>query len=819
MKKVFLALLLLQLCATLAFSTPTNEVMGSMKLTGTVTDESGNPLIGATVMLDGYMLGTTTNTHGEFTLNRLAPTSYTVSVSYIGYKTQHVAVDLTENTTITVKMPMLAVLCDEVVVSATRAGGRMPIAQSTMNRDELRSNSTAADIPVMLNLLPSVVSCTEGGGGIGNTSFRIRGTDMTRINVTINSIPLNEAESQGVFWVNMPDFASSVDNVQVQRGVGTSTNGAAAFGATVNFQTSSVTDEPFGSIDMMYGSFRSFKSAVRVGTGLMNNGFSFEGRASKVQSDGYIDRGGSNHKSLFATAAWHGERSLVRFNLIHGEQHTDITWVGTPSTMLATNRTYNPAGKYTDPQGNTQFYDNQTDNYWQTHYHLLSSHAFTNELRANITLHATSGHGYYEEYKVGRKLKSYYGLPPITIGDTTVKKADFVHRKHLDNFFLGAIASINYNSGAIDATMGGGWNRYNGDHFGNILWSSVNNGIAPGYEWYRNNGLKTDWNVFAKAIWQPIDELVLFADVQYRGIGYDLSGTDSDLSPLMQQHKWGFVNPKLGASLYINSANEMYLSAGIANREPTRADIKDAMKGAVSYVPKAERLIDLEMGYRFKHQTVAFNINLYYMKYKDQLVLTGELSDVGYPLMDNVPSSYRAGAEMVLGLKPVKWLRWDINTTISRNIIDNFVEYVDLYDNSNDWNSLPQEKNSLGNTTISFSPAVVGASILTINPLKSLSLAWVSKYVGEQYIDNTQSSSRKLNAYWVNDLRAEYKVKLKGKNSLLIQGIVNNVLNTKYEANAWVYRAKFQNDGSEYREDGYFPQAGINFALRLGVEF
>lgn len=816
MKRVLL-LLLLQLGAILCHSI-TVETYGNLSLTGRVTDTNGSPLIGATVLLDGYMLGTSTNTSGVFVLNRLNAGSYTLTVTYIGYQTGHVKVSIPENAEIAVVLTPSSVMCDEVVVSSTRASGRMPIAQTAMGKGQIGNGNSATDIPLLLEVLPSIVATTEGGAGIGNSSFRIRGTDMSRINVTVNSIPLNDAESQGVFWVNMPDFSSSVDNVQVQRGVGTSTNGSSAFGATVNFQTATLTPEPFANIDATYGSYNTFKSSVSVGSGLINDRFSFEGRFSKLLSDGYIDRGGSNHQSMFLTGAWHGKSSLVRLNVIHGEEHTDITWEGTPGYMLSTNRRYNPAGEYTDASGNTCYYDDQKDNYKQTHYHLIASHAFNENLRGNITLHATKGDGYYEEYKADKKF-SKYGLNPLVIGDTTIKKADFVHRKYMDNIFYGAIASVTYNTGTIDATVGGGWNKYDGDHFGNILWSSANCGIPANYEWYNNNGTKTDWNAFAKAIWQPYDFVSLYADLQFRGISYDLKGIDSDVTSLDQEHSWDFFNPKFGASFSINPANQVYLSFGIANREPSRSDLKDSQKGVIKFTPKSEQLMDFEIGYRFKHQIVAFEANLYYMKYKDQLVLTGELSDVGYSLMTNVPNSYRAGAELIIGIKPLSWLKWEANTTLSQNIINDFVEHVDLYDSPNDWNPLPQEVNNLGNTAISFSPAVVGASVLSVYPIKGITLQWTSKYVGKQYMDNTENDSRMLDAYWVNNFKVDYRFKLNGLKSVFVQGIVNNLLNAKYESNAWVYRAKFQSDGSEYREDGYYPQAEANFAIRLGIEF
>lgn len=791
---------------------------GAFQVSGRVTDSDSKPLVGATVVLENSMLGVTTNTDGYFFLAKLRPGNYFLVVSYIGYETQRLSVELTSDKNFNIILKPLSVMCDEVVVSATRASGRMPIAQSTLEKDDVKSGNSGSDIPFQLEMLPSVVATSEGGTGIGNTAIRIRGTDMTRINITVNGIPLNDAESQGVYWVDLPDFASSVDNVQVQRGVGTSTNGAGAFGATVNFQTSTLTPEPFASVNILAGSYNTWKTSAIVGTGLIDKKFSFEGRYSQLRSDGYVDRGGSDHKSMFLTGAWHSLRSLVRLNIIHGEEHTGITWEGTPGYILHANRKYNPAGEYTDEFGNTKYYPDQKDNYWQTHYQLIASHSLTENLRFNATLHLTDGKGYYEEYKQGNGF-SEYGLPSVIIGEDTISSSDFIHRKWMDNSFYGAIASLNYNRGKVEATVGGAWNEYDGNHFGRIMWTSMNTGLPKDYEWYRNKGTKKDWNIYAKAIWQPGNWLSLFADVQYRGITYGLKGVDSDIVPLHQQHDWGFVNPKMGATFGLHPFGEIYGSFGVANREPSRSDLQDAQKGVTDYTPKSERLYDWEVGYKFKRQTFAFNTNIYYMKYKDQLVLTGELTDVGNAVMANVPNSYRAGVELIVGIKPVSWLKVDLNTTLSRNIIEDYTNYIDVYDNPDDWNPLPQEATDLGSTTISFSPSVVGSSQVSVMPFKSFIFSWISKYVGSQYIDNTQSSSRELGAYWVNNLKAEYRFAVKGAKSIFLQGMVNNVFNRKYVSNGWIYRAKFLDDGSWYVEDGYFPQAEINFTFRLGVEF
>lgn len=788
-------------------------------LSGRVVDKNGEPLVGASVMLEKTLLGTSTALDGKFRFDRLPAGTYTLVVSYLGYDTEKTKVVLDANREVEVTMSQSALWCDDVIVSATRASDKMPIAHSSMNREQIAGTNNGFDIPFLLELMPSVVASSEGGTGFGNTALRIRGTDPSRINVTVNGVPLNDAESQGVYWVDLPDFASSVNNLQVQRGVGTSTNGAAAFGATVNFQTVSLNPEPFAAFDMLAGSYNTFKATAKVGSGLIGKHFSFEGRFSQLHTDGYIRRAGADHRSMFLTAAWHTEKSLVRFNLIHGEEHTAITWEGTPDYMIDVDRRYNPAGEYTDSQGNTRYYDDQKDNYWQTHYQLLSSIQLTRSLRLNITAHATDGRGFYEEYKENKKFADY-ALPSVINGQDTIRKTDLVRRKWMDNIFYGAIASLTYSAEPLEITCGGAWNRYDGDHFGKILWLQTNSGVPKDFEWYRNNGLKTDWNFYVKSTLQLSNRVSLFADAQVRGIGYDLDGIDSDLMPLNQKHSWLFFNPKAGATIVLNPANELYGSVGIANREPTRSDLKDAMKGAVNFTPKSERLYDFELGYRHKQKVFAFNINAYYMHYRDQLVPTGELSDVGYVLMTNVPKSYRAGVELIWGVAPLKGVRWDANVTLSRNIIRDYVNHVELFTDAATWGYTGQtQAEDLGDVTIAYSPSVVAGSKLSVTPLPALTCSWVSKYVGKQYIDNTMSNSRSLDAYWVNNFILDYRFKPKSMKSLYLQLHCNNVFSARYESNAWVYRVKFQNGDPEYTAIGYYPQAEFNFVLKLGLEF
>ncbi|HBI81201.1 MAG TPA: TonB-dependent receptor [Bacteroidales bacterium] len=817
MRKITVALCAFLLAGLTMQANPTENL--GFSIHGQITDNQGNPLVGATITLENTFLGTYSGVNGYYQLSHVREGSYTLIASYLGFETIKVDLKVDKDMELNLVLKPSSQYLEAVVVSSTRASNRMPIAQTTLNREQLEQANTGGDTPYLLDMLPSVVVSSESGIGIGNTAFRIRGTDPTRINVTINGVPLNDAESQGVYWVDLPDFTASVDNVQVQRGVGTSTNGAAAFGATVNFQTSITPPEPFASIDLLGGSYNTWKTSARVGTGLTKNGFSMEGRFSQLHSDGYIERAKSDHRSMFVTAAWHGERSQLRANIIYGEEHTGITWEGTPDYMMNTNRRYNPAGEYVDDQGVTRYYDDQKDNYWQTHYHLIATHSFASNLTANVTLHLTDGRGYYEEYKPDRKL-SKYGLPAFTIGDTTIGSTDFIQQKWMDNIFYGGIASVMYRSGNFDITLGGGWNRYDGDHFGKILWSKVNVGLPNKYEWYNNNGLKTDWNTFAKVTWQITDPVTVFADVQYRGIAYELNGIDSDLFPILQNHDWNFINPKTGATFRISSGHELYFSFAVAHREPARSDLKDAQKGSTDFTPKPERLNDWELGYRLRLQNISVDLNYYYMHYKDQLVLTGELTDVGYARMANVPNSYRTGVELSLSALPFKWLKFEGNTTLSKNIIKNYTNYANLTDNPTDWNDLQSPvAEYMGNTTISFSPSVITNARLTVTPMPNMAISLVSKYVSRQYIDNTENEERSLDPYWVNNLVAEYRLNLKMNKRMFIQISVNNLFNNKYSANAWVYRTLFQSGDPEYVSMGYYPQAERHCLVRLGVEF
>lgn len=800
------------------------------QINGTVSDVNGHPLPGANVTINSNNgeSGMVTDVNGKFSFDIDRQNRIVLNVSFLGFKHYSKNVIIEGKTTHNVTLQPGNIVTEEVIVSAIKASDKTPIAYTNLTKSDIEKRSSAEDIPYMLSLTPSAVSTSETGTGIGYTALRIRGTDPTRINVTVNGIPLNDSESQGVYWVNMPDFASSVDEVQIQRGVGTSTNGAAAFGATINFQTSSINVDPYATVESTAGSFNTFINSVNVGTGLIDDKFSFDVRYSKLNSDGYIDHAFSDHQSLFIGGSMLTNNGLLKMNIIHGDQRTGISWWGVPEEKLykpewaddtwTPDRTYNPAGEYTDEFGNTRYYEGQTDNYKQTHYQLFYSHAVNQKLNLNGALHYTRGEGYYEQYKEDEDFADY-NWTPIVIGDEIISSTDLIRQKWMKNDFYGFTASANYNTDNLGLSFGGGWNRYDGDHFGEIIWARYAGTSEKGDQWYFNNGDKTDLNIYTKLNWQPVSSLNTFVDLQYRHINYNLSGTDDDLAAMQQSHQYSFFNPKAGLFYDIDKKQQAYFSIGVSNREPTRTNFKDA-NGDTDATPKAEQLIDFEAGYHFKSPILSASVNFFYMLYNDQLVPTGEKSSVGYDIMTNVDNSYRRGVEITFGTKLMKGITWDGNLSLSSNKIKNFVEYSTLYDA--DWNYAGEKVTELGTTNIAYSPNVIGSSILSYAPNSNIKLSLISKYVGEQYFDNTSSDDRKLDSYFVNNFRVDYSMYPSFAKELNLQFLVNNIFNLEYENNAYGGNYYYRDASGVDTEDTwayYYPQAGTNFMVRLALKF
>jgi len=782
-------------------------------ISGKVTDkESGEPLPGAHVLVDKSFLSTSTNFNGEYKISNLKQGKHAIKVSYIGYKTVVKSIDLEANQTVDFELAYSAILSDEIIVQATRAQEKSPSTYSMMTNEQIAGNNFGQDLPYILQITPSVVTTSDAGAGVGYTGIRIRGTDITRINVTMNGVPVNDAESHGVYFVDLPDLASSIENVQIQRGVGTSTNGAAAFGASINIQTTKLNPDPYAEINSAAGSFNTFKNTVRFGSGLINGKWAFDGRLSAISSDGYIDRGWSDLKSFYISGGYFGEKSILKAIITSGKEKTYQAWNGTPKDSLKTNRRYNPSGKMEDKNGNIiGYYDNQTDNYRQDYYQLHFAHQFNKRLNLTSALFYTKGKGYYESYKNDQKY-SKYGFDDVIIGSDTIRRTNLIRQKWLDNDFYGFNLSLNYNFQKIRATFGGGWNYYVGDHYGYIIWAEYASNSFINKPWYENTGKKTDYHVFGKISYQVSDLINLYADMQYRGIDYSIDGIHDNLHDLTQSHNFSFFNPKAGVYFTLNENNSLYASLSIANREPNRSVYRDADTGQVI---NPERLIDYEIGYKYHNNFLNLEANLYYMDYKDQLVLTGKINNVGDPILVNVPKSYRTGIEIAGGVKILKNLEWNFNLTYSNNKIKNTAEYVDELDEN--WDIVGQREKHLGNTDISYSPDVIAGSNISYEPFKNFKASLNSQYVGRQYIDNTSNKNRSLDPYFVNNVKFFYTIKTNFIKQIDLMLSLNNIFNEEYETNAWVYRCYV--DGEYYEYYGYFPQAKFNFMGGVSLKF
>ena len=780
---------------------------------GKVTDDSGNPLAGAGIAIENGFFGVHSNSDGSYIISGLRAGTYKIRFSFIGYEARIVEANVTGESVVNVSMVQKPLEAGEVIVNATRAGEHSPLAYVTVGNDVLKNQNTGQDIPFILGMTPSLVETSEAGTGIGYTSLRIRGTDASRINVTIDGIPLNDPESQQVFWVDLPDLASSTDNIQVQRGAGTSSNGAAAFGATVSIQTKSPENIPFAQISTSYGSYNTMKNTITASTGLLANKFALMMRLSRLHSDGYVRRTWSDHKSAYLSGVYRSGRSRVQANVILGEEHTGISWWGVPKEMLLIDRRYNPAGEYTDENGITRYYDNESDNYFQNHYQLLYSLRINESLNFNAALHYTTGEGYYEEYKDDDAL-SGYGLPDITIGDSTISSTDLIRRKWMKNDFSGMVWSLKYKKEKLEASIGGAANYYYGNHFGRIIWMRNAGNIEKDYQWYFGHGAKGEISFYGKADYSLTDKISLFGDLQYRFIHYNIKGIDDDLKVLNSDHKYSFFNPKAGLFFSITPHQDAFLSFSVANREPTRSDFTEAA-GDPNATPLPETLYDSELGYKLRSNKYSLGINLYCMYYKDQLVPTGELSSTGYPIMTNVAKSNRLGTELTAGIKPAGFFSWDISLTLSRNKIKDFTEYYTDYNTIDKSEEYKSKK--LGIVDIAYSPDLTGSSDMTFRVIKNLEMHLISKYVGSQYFDNTMSPDRKIDPYFVNNLMAGYSPSIKGLKSAELQLLVNNIFNVKYESNA--YGGNWFEDGREYTWSYFFPQAGRNFMIKAGFTF
>lgn len=791
-------------------------------LTGTVKDETGHPLSNANVVLENTFMMTVTNSEGKFLFRNLKGENYLIKVSYLGYTTFHKKVTMGNYEALEIQLKRSPILVEEILISASRANPNSSIAHSTIGKETVRNENLGQDIPYLLNTTPSFVATSDAGTGIGYTNFRIRGTDLTRINVTMNGIPVSDAESHNTYFVDIPDIASSVENIQVQRGVGNSTNGAGAFGASIDIQTSKLDSQAVATYSGTYGSFNTFKNNVTVGTGL-NKNFAFNASLSKITSDGFIDRGTSDLKSLFLSGGYFTDKTILKAIVFSGIEQTYQAWNGIPSVRLnddlAGVQQYEDNYLYTHQQTlnminsnsrtyNLYTYENQVDQYQQDYYQLHFSHQFNPFLTLKVSGFYTYGRGYYEQYEEDQDYEDY-GLSAPVVNGLAIESSDLIRRKWLDNDFYGFVFSTNYRKNKSDLTLGGGGNSYEGNHFGRVIWSK-NGGIPNNdYEWYRGTGVKIDANAYARYNYKLTEKLNVSVDLQYRHINYEIDGIDDDLRDLTQMHRFDFFNPKAGLFYALNSNNRMYVNYGRANREPNRDNFVDADPSGKQ--PKFETLDDFEGGYQFKSSKLSLGANIYYMHYKNQLILTGQINDVGSAVMTNADKSYRAGVEMMGGLKFLKIFNLDVNATFSRNKIADFTEYVE------NWDSGALDENKLGKTDIAFSPDVIANGKLSCKLPANLDVNLLSSYVSSQFIDNTSNGSRELDAYFVNNVRFDYLLKQKFFKEVKLHLLINNIFDEKYESNAWVYSYIYNQQ--RYKMDGYFPQAGTNFLFSINIGF
>ncbi len=724
---------------------------------------------------------------------------------------------------------------DEFEVTTNRVEENSPVAHENISKEEIEANNHGVDLPILLDQATSIVTTSDAGAGVGYTGIRVRGTDATRVNITINGIPFNDAESHGVFWVNMPDLSSSTSDIQIQRGVGSSTTGASSFGATVNLSTLSTVNstKPFGEISNSFGSFNTIKNTVRLGSGLIDGKWNFEGRLSNIQSDGFIDRADADLKSYYISGSYLGENTSVQALIFSGHEKTYQAWYGAPLRFLNSNvdsnQTYNPYD-----------YENEIDNYRQTHYQLHITNKSIKNLKLNTSFHYTRGMGYFEQYVGtehnavmyngdyvwGKNLLSYYNLDDIIISGDTISQTNLIRRRWLDNHFYGLVFSADYTADKFNLILGGGANQYLGGHFGEVIWAQYSSNGPIRHRYYDNDAIKNDINIYGKLNYDLNKDFNAYLDLQYRFVSYEFTGLNNDRSPLDQTANLNFFNPKAGMNYRLNSSNNIYGFVGVGNKEPNRDDFTESSPESR---PQHEQLLDVEFGHRYTSEKLSISTNFYNMQYKNQLILTGELNDVGSAVRVNIPESYRRGVEFTGAAILSEKFTLKFNLTLSENKISTFTEYVD------NWDTWGKDEVVHENTDIAFSPGIIGGGQLIFTPFEKengkLQFALLSKYVGNQYIDNTSSDFAKLDAYLVHDLRISYLIKSNLFREVEVSSWIRNLSNQNYISNAWVYRFNTAFDptsydmyanpenGNTYNQIGAFNQAGINFFVGLKLRF
>ena len=686
-------------------------------------------------------------------------------------------------------------LMPSIEIQGVRAGQNYPFTQTMIYKNSITKNNLGQDIPFIMNQVPGAVINSDAGNGVGYTGIRIRGTDASRINFTINGIAYNDAESQGVFLVNMPDLLSSTNNIQIQRGVGTSTNGTGAFGASVNILTNEVQQKAYSEINNSVGSFQTFKNTFKAGTGLINNRYSFDVRLSSITSNGFIERANSNLKAFYVSAASIKENSSLRFNIISGKEKTYQAWYGVSEEQLAINPRYNEAGQRS---GNTP-YDNETDNYWQTHYQLFYNKKINANWNLNSSAFTTTGRGFYEQYKEAQSFTDY-GLKQPVINGSPVNETDLVRQLWLDNIFYGTNLSTQYKNQNREITLGGNISMYDGNHFGKIIWANLP--IPKDYKWYDLKAQKNEQSMYGKWL-EKMGDFQFFGDIQMRNVQYNINGFRGNPALIIDQ-QWTFINPKTGIRYSKNNITT-YLSYAKATKEPNRDDFE----AGKSEIPRPEKLDDIEAGIQKTAKKYRIGLTLYYMNYKDQLILTGKINDVGAYTRTNIPKSFRSGIEFEGSYSFTKWLQFSNNLALSQNKIKSFTEYYDDYDNGG------QKTNNYASTNIALSPSVVHHSTLTASIAKNTELKRITKYVSRQYLDNTSRKDRSLDPYFINDLQLNKSFISKSGNNISIIFQLNNLFNNLYTPNGYTY--SYQYGGQVVNNNYFYPMARRNWMLALNI--
>ncbi len=812
-----------------------SQVMGQHILSGTVSSEDRSKLISATVFFQGTDIAGVTEYDGSYYIENIPTGRYTVEFSYVGYEDKVVEIDINKDMTLDVLLPGTFYGLDEIQISDNRLNAESPFTYSELSNEELVEKNTGVDVPFLLRGITNVQTTSDAGHGIGYTSLRLRGSDQSRINVTINGVPLNDAESQSVFWVDLPDFASSVENIQIQRGVGTSTNGPGAFGGTVGLNTHTLNGEAYGELSGMLGSFGSNKVTVRLGSGILNDRFSVDARYSLVNSDGYVDRSNSDLSSWMISPAIYWDDAVLRLDVFSGHEVTNQAWWGVPEARLGNDRealdthffnNFFPGGIYqttsdslnyynSDRRYNYYQYENQVDDYQQDHVQLHYYKNFTDQITSRFTAYYTHGFGFFEEYRTNDEL-DFYNLPTFTDGADTIVNADIIRRRSLDNNLLGFFTNNHIDlSSKMNVDIGGGLSRYVGEHFGSVLEIvdiATPNVLVP---YYSNEGTKIDYNAYAKSEYRFTDKLTSLADLQIRGVNYKIANNqqgirgDNKIENIDYDNDWFFFNPKLGLT-YATDSMKVYASLAVGNREPDRNDVLAAL--GLENQPQHETLYNGELGFVKAFDLFAISTNLYYMYYRDQLVLTGALNDVGANLRANVDESYRAGIEIELSTRLGDYLDLSGNIALSQNQISSFDEVVQNFVGSD----VEIITNSFEDVTIAFSPSAIAYAEAKYRIIPNLDVTLEGKYVGQQYLDNTQNEDRIIPSYFVSNASIGYQPTLKGFKNIGFRFHVNNLLSTLYSANGYTY--SFGVDDTIFTENFYYPQAERHFMLTATVK-